>query len=260
MSIDYRELADSFIEPDICACVLMGSRARKDNGRFSDIDILMICDSAHEKPSHESVKNVLMDNMLASISTRTQEEIESWFQNPVLATETIQGLRDAKILYDPKGIFHAIQGKANNFRWSEQLQEKANDFAGEQLVGWAEEVYKGIEGIIRDDHGRLLNARFGLSWGLAGIMRVYKGLLVTSDNTFLSQLLNAKDIDISWRANLRNAFGISDEGISLTLSDQVIHGLKLYAQTYEIIKKAIKEKHREIVIHTVGLIEEFLTN
>ena len=117
MSIDYKEIANKFIDADICACALMGSRARRDNGIFSDIDFLRIIDPDIKESRHRKIMNALVHNILASISTRTVEETESWFQNPVLVTETVQGLRDAEILYDPKGIFRSIQNRANDFSW-----------------------------------------------------------------------------------------------------------------------------------------------
>jgi hypothetical protein len=67
------------------------------------------------------------------------------------------------------------------------MQARANQQASAMLVGWFEEVHKGLAGLQQNDIGRLLNARHGLSWGLGRVMKVQRGILMSGDNAVKSR-------------------------------------------------------------------------
>ncbi|MDE0142711.1 MAG: nucleotidyltransferase domain-containing protein [Caldilineaceae bacterium] len=239
------------------AFALLGSYARGDAGPHSDLDILhFVDDDKHEADA----RSLLIDagpggtgrngnqralqyprRLLVVLSTVTPSQVESWFSDPGLALNIIVGLRDGRPLWDPKGIFAAIQQRAVEFKWTPALQEKADQLAGKELVGWIEEAHKGLEGLRRNDTGRLLNARFGLSWGLAWVMRLHKGVLATSDNTFFSDVVNAVGPETEWAKLLHRAFGVAvgDEDDSFSLRDEVTSGLLLYCETFSFLKEAL---------------------
>ncbi|HEX7005052.1 MAG TPA: hypothetical protein VF168_12775, partial [Trueperaceae bacterium] len=115
------------------------------------------------------------------------EDVESWFARPERAVEVIEGVRNAEVLSDPSGRYEETRSRAKAFVWDEGMRRKANVWILARMVGWVEEVHKGVEGLRRDDPGRLLNARFGLLWGLARVLLVRHGILLSGDNTFLVQ-------------------------------------------------------------------------
>jgi hypothetical protein len=78
------------------------------------------------------------------------------------------------------------------------MQERANHRASAMLVGWIEEVHKGLAGFQRNDIGRLLNARHGLSWGLGRVMKVQRGVLISGDNAFYDELSRAMGKQPKW--------------------------------------------------------------
>jgi len=67
-----------------------------------------------------------------------------------------------------------------------------------------------MEGLRRNDPGRLLHARFGCSWGLARVMCVHKGVLLTSDNSLLYQVVDAVGKDTLWSLLCEQVFGVTE--------------------------------------------------
>jgi hypothetical protein len=139
------------------------------------------------------------------------------------------------------------------------MQERADRWASEQMVGWAEEAHKGLEGLRRDDIGRLLNGRHGLSWGLTRIVQVQRGVLESSDNAFYDQIAQELGPASEWVRLRALAFGIGvGEGPAPSLPDQVRAGLRLYAATAALLEALLLPEHRPLVADTVQLIHAAL--
>lgn len=258
------------------AFALLGSYARGDAGPHSDLDILhFVDDDKHEAEA----RSLLIDagpggtgrhgnqralqiprRLLVVLSTVTPSQVESWFSDPGLALNIIVGLRDGRALWDPSGLFASIQQRAVEFKWTRALQEMADQLAGKELVGWIEEAHKGLEGLRRNDTGRLLNARFGLSWGLAWVMRLHRGVLATSDNTFFSDVVNAVGPETRWARLLHRAFGVAvgDEDDSFSLREEVTSGLLLYCETFSLLKESLPQDDFALVEATVTRIRSQL--
>lgn len=83
------------------------------------------------------------------------------------------------------------------------------------MVGWIEEVHKGLEGRRRRDPGRLLSASFDLSWGLSSIVKMQRGVLVSGDNGFFNEVAKAAGEETMWSQLRAIAFGVA----------QVVHGI-----------------------------------
>lgn len=249
-------LAEQFDGPQVRALVLMGSHARGTAGPYSDVDLVRIM--AGTEPPAVADGTYLRDGRLVVASSVTPAQVEKWFTEPEIAVEVIAGLRAARILRDD-GTFAGIQARATAFRWDEALQEKANAWAGERLVGWIEEVHKGLEGLRRGDTGRLLNARFGLSWGLSRVMAVQRGVLLSGDNAFYDELGAAMAGHPEWLHLRRIAFGIEDEtGKAPTLRMQVKAGLQLYALTAKLLDDVLQPESATLIRATVALLEDNL--
>ena len=258
------------------AFALLGSYARGDAGPHSDLDIVrFVDDDKHEADArsfligtgeggtrrHENARALHKPRHLLVVrSTVTPSQVESWFSEPGQAINIIVGLRDGCALWDPNGMFAAIQQRAKEFRWTPALQERADQLAGKELVGWIEEAHKGLEGLRRNDTGRLLNARFGLSWGLAWVMRLHRGVFATSDNTFFNDVISAVGPETRWAGLLHRAFGIAvgGEDDSLSLREEVTSGLLLYCETFSILKKALPQDDFALIEATVTRIRREL--
>ena len=252
------------------AFALLGSYSRDDAGPFSDVDVVrFVNDDKHDSEPQTFLigggegtctdddrapgRGAVPRQWLVVRSTITPSQVESWFTEPGQALGVIDGLRRGRVLWDPDDVFASIQQRARRFQWTQTHQEKADQLAGKELVGWIEEVHKGLEGLRRNDIGRLLNARFGLSWGLAWVMRVQRGVLTASDNTFYDDIISAVSPESRWARLLRRAFGTTNESESgpLSLREEVQSGLLLYCETFELVKEALPQQDYPLIAATV---------
>ena len=128
------------------------------------------------------------------------------------------------------------------------MQQKANAYASSQMVGWIEEVHKGLEGLRRSDNGRLINARHRLSWGLTDVMRVQKGILISGDNASYLAVIAALGEESEWVQLSRKSYAIDGD---VSLPDQVRAGLRLYVLTAEQLAEVFGPAERALIEETV---------
>ena len=246
-------LAQRFVLPEVQAITLMGSYARGEAGPFSDVDLVRLVRDATIVPLTGSH---WLEERLVVVSDVTPEQVEHWFTEPQSAVKWIAGLRVARPLHDPDHLFAAIQSRAHAFTWDEAMQAKANRWVSREMVGWIEEVHKGLEGLRRGDIGRLINARHGLSWGMNGVMGIYKGVLLSSDNGVWTEVAAAPDIPSEWLDLRDRAFAVNGlDGPVASLREQIEAGLHLYALTARLVASALQDGEREIVEEVVRRIE-----
>lgn len=248
--MNFHLLTTQFHHSSVNAIALFGSHARGDAGPESDIDFIRFVNSDDADPP--GAGSHLIDDTLVVVTNYTPATVEAWFTEPTEAVQAIAGLRQAKSLWDPSGHFARLQERAKAFVWTDALQTKADHWASEQMVGWIEEVHKGVAGLRHDDVGRLLNASFGLSWGLTGVVKVQRGVLVYSDNAFLDQVMASVGVASHWSQLCRCSFGLADENAPLpSLHERVLAGLHLYVETARLLEQALQPEHAPLVKRTV---------
>ena len=252
---DFEKLAKQFDHVHAAALVLMGSYARGEAGPYSDVDLVRFTlDDETVPPGGGSH---LIDGRLVVVSSVTPSQVEATFTRPEVAVETIQGLRSGQALIDRDGFLRTLQHRATAFQWDEEMQTRANHWASRQMVGWIEEVRKGLEGLCRGDTGRLLHARFGCSWGLARVMCVHRGVLLSGDNALFEEVIASVGHDSAWAHLCRSVYGAGPE--PSTLDDQVRAGLQLYSQTAAMLAGILLEEDQPLIANTVSLINEALS-
>lgn len=253
----FEALTARFFRPDMAALVLVGSFARGNAASFSDVDLL--CVMENDASQHPGAGSHLTDGRLVVVSPVTLAQLEVAFVQPEIAVQMIAGLRSAQILMDPQGIFAAVQARAEAFVWDTEMQARANAYAAAEMVGWIEEVHKALSGLCDHDVGRLLNARFGLSWGLSRVMQVQRGVLLSGDNGFYTEVAAAVGEDSPWVALRRMAFGIEGpDGPAPDLCTQVRAGLQLYAETAALLANVFPPDSAALIDATVALIRSNL--
>lgn len=252
--VDLKAITDRFREAG-AALVLVGSHARGDAGTYSDLDIVRFL------PSERTVADDgshLIAGRLVVVSSVTPLTVERWFTQPEEAVNVVAGLRTARALHDPQSHFSRIKERAETFHWTEALDRRADAWVAAQMVDWVEEVHKGLGGLARNDVGRLLNARFGLSWGLARVVTLDQRILLRGDNTFYEQLGEALGEDSEWMALCRRTFGLTPEVKGQPLHDQVRAGLALYTLTAAMVRHTLDRSQAELIEATVERIKAVL--
>jgi hypothetical protein len=246
-------LVRRFDHRSVRAIALLGSHARGDAGPFSDVDLLrLVAAGTPELPDNGTH---LIEGRLINVGSAGPAASALWFERPEQAVTHVAGLRRAHALLDRDGAFAELQARAHAFVWDVAMQELADRWASRQLVGWAEEAHKGLEGLRRGDVGRLLNARHGCSWGLNHVIQVWRGVLVSGDNAVYDEVGAAMAAHPEWLRLRRLAFGLEDaRGVAPAIAGQVRAGLRLYALTAGLLDAAIQPEDRPVILRTVASI------
>lgn len=221
---------------------LMGSYARTQAKKFSDIDIVcFLKEHVRKLPTQMEI----VDKTYIVISFYTPKDLETWFSNPEKATEYISGLRSAKTIWDPQGFLDDLRKRALSFKWNNTLQIKANEYASKELVSWIEEVHKALSGLLLDDIGRMLNGLFGLTFGIFKVVRVQQGILLTSENSFFQQVIDHFGEESPLAIISKQAFGIDN---TLGIRERVVAGLKLFDYVTDMFIDILREDAIEAVL------------
>ncbi len=143
---DFDLLVERFDGPGVNAIVLAGSYAGGTAGVFSDVDLMRFVDQGAVSRLSASDGSYLIDGFLVTLGSASASQVEEWFSRPEIAVTVIGGLRTARPLLDRANTFEAIRRRAQAFIWDAAMQQKANRWAGQQMVGLIEEVHKGLKG------------------------------------------------------------------------------------------------------------------
>jgi Nucleotidyltransferase domain len=250
LSQDFLEtIIKRFKTSSVKAIALRGSYARGNADDYSDVDIVRFTEDEAEVKSDGSY---LLVDKLVTLSTALPNEVEGWFTEPGSATRAIAGLRRAKAVNDPENFFAEVQARAVTFIWTPELQAKANEDVSKQMVGLVEEVQKALGGLQHNHVGRLLQARFGLSWLLADIMQLRRGILIESDNTVVAQITKEVGLESARSHWCYRAFGMEQPG----LREEVSAGLRLYIETYQLVRDVLRTEDKPLVTYAIKLIEQ----
>jgi predicted nucleotidyltransferase len=251
-------LSDSFIRtalkqidsPEVVGVGLVGSYARKQEGKYSDVDFDIFVSRYPEEP-HYSLR--YWDGKLVSLSYRLFDEERGALTDPRRAIWAVPGLSVMKILLDKGGALSTLQQAALDFDWA-PLQPVADKFAAEQIMGNAEEVHKILSGLARGHESTVLYATWGLVKNMLEAVAVQKGLLIVSENRYFDLIQDAVGRDSKWVRAFRTAWGL-DSGASQYQSRGAA-ALTLYRLSATMFEELIPEKHREVVDITLQLIKE----
>ncbi|MCD4752877.1 MAG: nucleotidyltransferase domain-containing protein [Anaerolineaceae bacterium] len=253
-----KPILDDFDHPDINGIMLMGSFARGTAHQHSDIDILrLIPEGDNEKIPHGGT--FYYQDHLLIISDIIQTEVEKNFTLPGRICDSIHGFRSMKPLIDRNGMLEKIKIRADQFEWTPKLKKKAHENVSKQMVGWIEEVHKGLNGLETNHIGRLINARFGLSWGLSNVIKIYHGILLTSDNGIYEDIENYLGKDTDWCLQRNQAFGIMDKStMPVSIQQQIQAGLRLYQLTANMVSDALHGHSKELINNASNRINQAL--
>ena len=184
-------LSDSFIQsvletidsPDIVGVGIVGSYARGQESKYSDLDFDIFVSKVPENP-YDRYTLRYWDGKLVSLKYTLLDEERSALTNPRRAIWAVPGLRRMKIVLDKDGSITALQQAAHAFEWS-SLQSAANEFAEEEVMGCAEEVHKILNGLGRGHESTVLYATWGLVKNMLEAVAVHRGLMIVSENRYL---------------------------------------------------------------------------
>jgi predicted nucleotidyltransferase len=243
-------------DEEVTAIILHGSYARGDAiPPYSDVDLVRIL---YETPERKQQKRFIWyDGYLLNLSSRPLSIYKDWLTIPQEAIFRVSTIRDAHILLDKDGAFHAFQQEALHWRW-EPLQEAANRYASQIIVELSETVLRTL-GALRFQRTTMLVQRIILHIlpGVTRAIAVQRGMLIRGNNT-LQQVQETLGEDSVWTHNYMHAAGIVADGISNTIEARSIAALRLYQETVRFLYSHLLTEHRETVEVLMTMIDQML--
>jgi predicted nucleotidyltransferase len=250
-----QSLIDRLDVPDVVGITLSGSHARGEVDRYSDVDLSCYVQTL---PDREADHNTLRywDARLVSIHSTTIETVQAELKNPEHAIWVIPSICQARILLDKNGTIAALKQFAESLCWAD-LQPAADEFAAEELMGFAEEAHKILSGLAREQESTVLNAVWGLLVGMLRALAVQRGLLIRTENEYFDLIQGVIGRDSAWTTAFRLASGCDNGPVNLRpYKLRGAAALALYRETAAMLDPIIPDHHREVIASTLALISE----
>jgi hypothetical protein len=253
-------LSDPFLQsaleridsPDVLGVGIVGSYAREQESKYSDVDFDIFVRRLPENP-YDRYTLRYWENKLISLKYTLLDEESSALTNPRRAIWAVPGLRGMKIVLDKDGSMAALQQAAQEFDWS-SLQPAADDFAAEEIMGNAEEAHKILNGLARGQESTVLYASWGLVKNMLETVAVQRGIMIVSENRYFDLIQDAVGRDSEWTRCFRTAWGLDPRGSQY--QQRGTAALALYCRSAEMFDELIPDKHHEVVHRTLQLIKE----
>jgi hypothetical protein len=245
-------LVARLIQPGVIGLAVTGSYSRDDYNQYSDVDMNIFMDALPE----DTYSLQILNSRLVSLKyIRPSDEFDS-LTKPERAIWAVPGLQQMQILTDESGQIAKLKQAAHDFKWAD-LQEKANEYAVDSLMGCAEEVHKTISGLLQKNESKVLYAAWGLFKGLSFAAAVQAGLMIESENKIFSMMQEHFSNNSAWVQAFRRSFGMDVEAGVLTYQTRGRASLELYEQTYLLFENLINDQHREVIENTLQLISSY---
>lgn len=253
-------LSDTFLQsaidqvdsPDVIGVGIVGSYARGQENQYSDVDFDIYVSRLPENP-YDRYTLRYWDDKLVSLKYNLLEDERAAFTDPRRAIWAVPGLRGMRILLDKDGSLADLQQKAKDFDWS-VLQPAANEFAGEEILGNAEEAHKILNGLVRRHESTVLYATWGLVKNMLEAVAVQRGIMIISENRYFDLIQDAAGRDSKWTNAFRTAWGL--DPVSSQYQSRGAAALRLYRLSAVMFEQWIPDKHRDVVNHTLQQIKD----
>lgn len=238
--------------PVVIGMGIVGSYARGQEGRFSDVDVDIFVSRQPENP-YDRYTLRYWDEKLVSLNYMLLEDERAALSDPRRAIWAVPGLRGMRILLDKDGSLAVLQKAAQEFDWL-PLQPTADEFAAEMVMGNAEEVHKILNGLARGHESTVLYATWGLVKNMLEAVAVQRGILIVSENRYFDLIQDSVGHDSKWTSAFRKAWGLDSS--SSQYQTRGAAALILYRLSAAMFDSLIRDQHREVIYRTLQLIKE----
>ncbi|WP_051304047.1 nucleotidyltransferase domain-containing protein [Calidithermus chliarophilus] len=244
------EVLEEFVPPEAVGVGLLGSFARGQGQRYSDLDLNIFVPRAPEERAERYTLR-RRSGRLISLKKLTLEAQRAELSRPQDAVWAVPGLRQMRVLYDPHGGLARLKAEAEAFAW-EGLEHEADAFVSYEVLTGAEEVHKVLGGLERQDPSKVVYATLGLGLGAARLMAVHKRLFIESENRYFDLLYRALGRESPWSRAHKLAVGWK----AGAFERRGIAALQLYWETFMEVQAVVREEHLEVVHPTLQAIQE----
>lgn len=232
--------------------LLTGSFARDNATPQSDVDLIV--SSADIQTDGQRIFR--HHGRLVILKIQSRETLAAILVDPRSACRYLIGLTHSVPLVDQDGFLRDLLEKARTFEWTAEMIFSAHRQAASELIGWLEEVHKGVAGLESGDSGRMLQAAHGCSWGMLRVAQLHLRVLESSDNTVVDDITASVGSASRWSTLLRTAIGLT--GASLAV--RVKAGLELFCATAELAGSSFLPDELRMIEPSLAQIQEFLAS
>ncbi|MHA7685481.1 nucleotidyltransferase domain-containing protein [Cupriavidus sp. PET2-C1] len=232
--------------------LLTGSFARGNATPQSDVDLIV--SSADIQSSRQRIFR--HRGRLVVLKIQSRETLAAVLLDPRSACQYLTGLSNSVPLIDQDGFLRDLLNKARNFEWTAEMIFSAQRAAASELIGWLEEVHKGVAGLESGDSGRMLQAVHGCSWGMLRVAQLHLRVLEGSDNTVVDDVTTAVGWGPRWSTLLRTAIGLTEACLSV----RVKAGLELFCATAELAGASFLPDELWMIEPSVVQTQDFLAS
>ena len=230
-----RSVLEKIDSPHILGVGIVGSYARGQESKYSDVDFDIFVSQVPENP-YDRYTLRYWDNKLISLKYALLNDERAALTDPRRAIWAVPGLRGMKIVVDKDGSLAALQQ------------------AAEEIMGSAEEVHKILNGLARGHESTVLYATWGLVKNMLEAVAVQKGIMIVSENRYFDLIQDALGRDSKWTNAFRTAWGL--DPASSQYQARGVAALRLYRLSAAMFDALIPEKHRQVVNTTMQRIQE----
>jgi hypothetical protein len=247
-----RSVLEKIDSPDVIAVGVVGSYARGQEGKYSDVDFDIFTGRLPENPYDRYTLRYWQEKLISLKYTLLDDE-RAALTDPRRAIWAVPGLRGMRILLDKDGSLVTLKNAAHEFHWS-PLQPMANEFAAEEMMGNAEEVHKILNGLVRAHESTVLYATWGLVKNMLEAAAVQRGIMIVSENRYFDLIQDSVGRDSEWTAAFRTAWGLVDGSSQYQARGSA--AVKLYRLSVAMFDEWIPDKHRDVIDNTLQRIRE----
>ena len=240
-------------QPNVIGIAIAGSYSRSEQDRHSDVDVDIFVDTL---PDNAYTLRI-MDGKLVSLKYISLQDEFASLKKPEGAIWALMGLRQMQILLDESGQLAKLKRAAYDFNWDD-LQDAANEFAVENLMGCAEEAHKIVGGLLQGSESKVLYAVWGLFKGLTNAVAVQRGMIMESENRYFDVIQENIGQSHEWTRAFRLTLGADVGDLNLPVyRTRGQAALALYKHTAQLFQNIILEKHRDVIENTLQLINRY---
>jgi hypothetical protein len=244
-----RQLVDELTDGNTIALALTGAYIPgQPTTPYSDVDVLRFVRILPPEEQRQHLR--YMGETLVSVTTGSIMAERKKLARPEMAVWTVLSLKQARPLYDPEGLFAALQSEAHHFRWDNEIQRHADIFASERLMRLARTAHQVMNTLVRRDDAALVGAVDQLTAGLTQVMAVHRGILIATNDAYVRTLMRQVGLGSAWTYYLMQSVGLVENSPRM----RGIAALGLYMRTVDLLRPVLQSSHAQVVDQTWAII------
>lgn len=244
-----KQLVDELTDGNTIALALTGAHIPgQPTTSYSEVDVMRFVRILPPEDQRQQLR--YMGETLVAITTGSIMAERKKLVRPEMAVWAVLPLKQARPLYDPDGLFAALQGEAHHFRWDNEMQHQANVFASDRLMRLARAAHQLMNSLVRRDDAAVVGAVDVLTSGLMQVMAVQRGILMATSDAYVRTLMRQVGLGSAWTYYLMQSVGLVENGPRM----RGIAALGLYMRTVDLLRPILQPSHAQVVDQTWAII------